>query len=339
MKERINNHLQAPSASSAAHTRRGSRRWGLALAAPIVALLALATGAGEAQAAKTRWSSFRPAKAPDKICIHIGGNDARYYKLDHKSPLEFTLRGPNRIRLITRHLPVEGKIKRQSYIIRVIRDGKEILKKMITSGPSSTAILCGDVDQTVGIGKKSYVTVPSGKHVFRVYVEQKDIPVAVRLFKKETVRDITHVSFTPDEYEGICTLVMSNGKEYPHYHFSRTSPLRFRINGPTTLQIWTRVDFDQTMMTRTSYGLELFQNGESHLVLHYDDVRKLSTASYKEKECQRVLPGERKKIELKVPKGTWTYELRPTSPGPEAITARILIPTKDIANHDSKSKR
>ena len=172
--------------------------------------------------------------------------------------------------------------------------------------------------------------------LFQIYIEEKGSPVAVRIFKRKKIREITLLSFTPDEYKRVCTLVMSNGKEYPHYHFTRSQPMRFQIYGPTTLTIWTRVDLVKTMMTSTSYGLEVLRNGESRKIVHYDNIRKLTTATYKEEECREIVPGERKKITIEVPKGTWSYEIRPTQPGPEEVAARILIPKKDVISSQGK---
>lgn len=306
-----------------------------ALLGGFFALLTLAVGADSGEA-KTYWSSFRPARSAGRTCIHVGGKDSRYYKLDPKRAIEFTAHGPGRIRLITRHLPLHEQTGRRTYTLRVVRDGREILTKTITAGRSKSATLCSDVGQAVGIGKKSYVTVPKGKHSFRVYIQEEGNPVAVKIYKQKKAKKITLVSFSPDNYERVCTLVVSSGKEYPHYHFTRQTPLRFQVHGPTTLEIWTRADFDHTMMGSTSYGLEVLRNGISYTTAHYDDVRKLGTAAYREEECREILPGERKKLTLKVPQGTWTYEIRPAEVGPEAIAARILIPKKDIPNGTGK---
>ena len=301
----------------------------------LLALLVLAVGTESADA-KTYWSSFRPARSAGRTCIHIGGKDSRYYKLDTKRAIEFTAHGPNRIRLITRHLPLRGRTDERTYTLRVVRDGREILTKTITAGRSKSATLCSDVGQAAGSGKKSYVTVPKGKHTFRVYIQEDDNPVALKIYKQKKSKKTTLVSFSPDNYDRVCTLVVSSGKEYPHYHFTRETPLRFQVHGPTSLEVWTRADFDHTMMGGASYGLEVLRNGISHTTAHYDNVRKLGTASYREEECREILPGERKNLTLKVPRGTWTYEIRPAEVGPEAIAARILIPKKDIPNGEGQ---
>ncbi len=302
-------------------------------ALPILLLLALLAANALPAAAKTQWKSFKPTKSPGRVCAHIGAKDLRYYKLDAQEPLTFTASGPTRVQLMTRHLPAAGEGGEKSYTLRVMRDGKEILKKRIAAGPSKSGHICNDVGRSVGASRKSYITVPKGKHVFQVYATDTSTPVGVRLYKQvKSKTKASLISFSPDAYRMICTLVTSTGHEYPHYHFDRTTPIRFQIHGPTTLTVYTRADFDQTMLASISYGVEVLRNGESHRIFHYDNVKKQSTAAYKEHECREILPGERRALTLKVPAGTWNYELRPAETGHQSIAARILMPSKDIAN-------
>jgi hypothetical protein len=307
---------------------------------PILAiLLALSMVAVSAipAAAKTQWKSFKPSKSPGRACVHLGAKDMRYYKLDAQEPVAFTVTGPTRIQLMTRHLPAAGETGEKSYTLRVVRDGKEILTKRISAGQSKSGHVCNDVGHGVGASRKSYITVPKGKHVFQAYVADTNTSVGLRLYKQVTsTKKASLISFSPDAYRMICTLVTSDGHEYPHYHFDRTTPLRFQIHGPTTLTIYTRADFDQTMLASASYGVEVLRNGESHRVFHYDNVKKQSTATYKEPNCREILPGERRKLTLRVAAGTWNYELRPTENGHQAIAARILMPSKDVANSSGR---
>jgi len=313
-------------------TARGPRRSRGAIGPILLSLCWLAASALPA-AAQTQWKNFRPSKSPGRVCAHIGTKDLRYYKLDTQEPVMFTVTGPTRLQLLTRHLPAAGEAGEKSYTLRVMRDGREVLKKRITAGLSKSGHICNDIGRGVGASRKSYITVPKGKHVFQVYATDTSTPVGVRLYRQvKSTKKASLISFSPDAYRMICTLVTSTGHEYPHYHCSRTAPVRFQIHGPTTLSIYTRADFDQTMLGSASYGLEVLRNGESHRVFHYDNVKKQSTASYKEPECREILPGERRLLTLKVPAGTWDYELQPTENGHQYIAVRILMPTKDVAN-------
>ncbi len=321
-----------PRSAESRARRPGLRTW-LAVG---MSLLILATSAPTSVAA-SRWKLFKPTSSPGRECIRVGGKDRRYYKLDEETPVTCTLHGPNRLRIYTRHIPAPGDTRRKSYVLRVFRDGKEVLTKTISARTNKTAHLCGEVGTTIGLSRNSYITVPKGKHEFKILVADAEARVAVRLYQQAKKKaKITLVSYSPEEYARICTLVTSTGREYPHYHFNHTQPLRFTIIGPTNLEVWTRADFDKTMMASTAFGIEVLRNGESHRTFHFDDVRKLSTVAYKEEECREIVPSERKKLTLSVPKGQWTYELRPAEHGHHALASRILIPKKDIANSSQR---
>ncbi len=316
--------------------RRTPRPWRSLIPAILLPLVLLAAGVQPA-VAKTQWKSFRPSKSPGRVCVQIGSKDSRYYKLDAQEPVTFTVTGPSRVQLLTRHVPAAGETGEKSYTLRVMRDGKEVLSKRISAGVSKGGHVCNEVAHAVGASRKSFLTVPKGKHVFQAYVADSNTPVGVRIYKQlKTSKKTSLVSFSPDGYDRICTLVTSAGHEYPHYHFDRATPLRFQIHGPTTLTIYTRPDFDHTMLASSSYGVEVLLNGVSHRVFHYDNVKKLSTAAYKERECREILPGERRKLTLKLPAGTLNVELRPTENGHQALAARILMPSKDVTNGSSR---
>ena len=293
---------------------------GLLIATPFTDALAAAT---------TEWVSFRPHEGNGRICVRVGENERYYYPLEIEAPLEFTLRGPRRMKMITRHLPEDGEIGDRRYMIVVTRDGKEVLRKEIAAKPSSSSTLCGNDAQVVGAARSNHLTVPEGTHVFRIYVEGDSGPVAVRLFKDRKPKGIAYVPFVPEAHGGICTLIRSSGNAYVHYRASWAKPVCFTVRGPTELVIRTRVDYDPTLVHpgEVPYGVEILRNNEHHEVFYYT-TDKATEGEYQ--ETPGVIPGESKRIDLKIPEGTWTIELRPPQADGPTFTTRILIPEDDI---------
>ena len=80
----------------------------------LLPLVLLAVGTHPASA-KTQWKSFRPSKSPGRVCVQIGAKDSRYYKLDAQEPVTFTVTGPSRVQLLTRHIPAAGETGEKSY--------------------------------------------------------------------------------------------------------------------------------------------------------------------------------------------------------------------------------
>jgi hypothetical protein len=304
----------------------------------LVGFLALIAGQAGTSDSETRWMFFTPKKAKEKkIRINVCGNERSYYRLDHKAPLDFTAEGPGRVKIITRHLPSEGTAGRGTYTIRVTRGSseKEVFLKEIPAEESS-AIMCSTTGDPVGEGEASILHVPRGKWVFRIHLQDTDTAVVVRLFREQEIAKEVLVNRVPDKFERVLVLVQASGNEYPHYHFSSQHPLEFGIRGPVTLSIRTRLDFTPGGRDVAPYGVQLagrkIVDGQVHHefseISHFW-ARRLEKARYK--DCPEIVPGESMVVELDVPAGQWTIEIRPIHTDVPGLTARILVPKSALA--------
>lgn len=282
-------------------------------------------------AAAAEWKSFRPEKGPTRYCVSVSGKERRYYELDPRLPVTFTLTGPNRVRLITRHVPPSGDSTLREYTIRVLRDGRQVLRKRIIANVRSTVTLCGDSQHPIGWGRRSYLSVPKDSHLFEIYVLEKDPRVLVRLHRRVESKSTAPLEpLVPQDHAGICTLLTADGREYPHFRFSRREPLEFCIEGPTTLSVYARAEIDHRMMGVTSFGIEVLRTGVLQRTFHFSGVGKLASALYREPYCSAIVPSQRRQLTLLVPEGQWSYRLRPTEMGNPSLAARVLIPKEDL---------
>ncbi len=279
--------------------------------------------------AKTSWASVTPKKADGKVCIHVGDNDWTYYRLNPGSAIEFTVRGPRQLRIRTRHLGKDG-VGRARYTVKIIRDGKPVLTKKVTAGPSSKAYLCGRPGISVGAAKVRKIRVPKGKHTYRIVTARGDPPLAVRILREKKLRTSSWVPLTPEGYDRVCTLILPTGKERKYYHFTETKPLEFFIIGPTTIRLWTRLDCDHEMIASETYSIEAFRDGMSIGIKTFDNVKKHSGVQYK--ECLDLLPGHAQKWDIKVPKGQHRYKILPHGLLRTGIAGRILMPQRALGN-------
>ncbi len=103
--------------------------------------------------------------------------------------------------------------------------------------------------------------------------------------------------------------------------------MRFTVQGPTALIIRPRLDAEATARGVIPYGIEILRNSESHRIVHLK-TRKEEGATYR--ECPGVVPSESGRIDLKVPAGSWTYELRPADARTSGFAVRIMIPKDDV---------
>ncbi|MCK4414115.1 MAG: hypothetical protein KAY32_11270 [Candidatus Eisenbacteria sp.] len=302
--------------------------------------VALLLGAGllcPAGGADTSWEILAlPDHDLAEVCIRVGGDDAAYYLLDPGHPITLSLRGPGKLRLLTRHLPRDGRTGKRCYTLLVDRGGERVLEEPLLATQSRGATLCGSDGAPVGSSEETVVSFPAGRHRFRVTIEEPDKRVAVRFFRERKVAETEYINFAPRGSERVCSLVRPSGNEYPHYHFSAEQPLRLTVNGPTELIVRTRLDFAPDASGEAAYELEVFRcqgsDGDWELVetLSYTS-EPLSEEEGRYAACPEIIPGKSRRYDLEVPAGNWCYELRPGGPATVGVTGRILIPKEDIA--------
>lgn len=269
------------------------------------------------------WRAVKPTKTDGKVCLKIGGSESTYYRLDTKKSVEFIVHGPTQVKLITRHVPVKGKIGRRSYTLQVDRDGKSVLKKKQSAPRAARGQLCSSKKQRIGASRTVTLKVPKGRHVYRLGVTQPGKGVTVRIFEEAKTRQGTRTSFKPDEYDRICRFKTGTGPTYLHYHATAEKPIRFRITGPTQLLVRTRLDLTVGGPAEPRYRIEVRRDNEPAGTYSYK-TRQLMKGAYQ--DCPQIVPSEDRRLYLSVPKGTWTYELRPADPTTPGFMARILIP-------------
>jgi hypothetical protein len=296
----------------------------------LIALLALALAPGAvwgARKASPTWRALQPAKTNSQVCVRVGASESSYYRLDAKKSTEFTVRGPTQVKLITRHLPVKGKIGRRSYTLQVERDGKSVLKKKLSAPRATRGQLCSTKKQRVGASRTVLLRVPAGKHVYRLRVAETGKAVAVRIFEQVKTQQGARTAFKPDEYDRICHLALGNGHTYLHYHATAEKPIRFRITGPAQLLVRSRLDLTATGPAEERYRIEVRRDGQPAGIFSYK-TRRLAAGTYK--DCPQIAPSEDRRLYLSVPKGTWTYELRPADATAPGFMVRILIPRSAV---------
>lgn len=290
----------------------------------LILLVAVLTVSGPASAS---WKSLKTRGGGGKVCLRVGSEELSYRVLDAEKPLRLKLRGPKRIKLISRYLFHEGDPEDPRYGLRVFLDGQEEVRRLFRANALPNLALC-EGEREVGALRRLYLDIPTGQHELEVLPAGEIAgQIAMRVFRESSGKGPTYVSFAPEIFDKVWRLQFESGRTSTYYHFTEDKPLRFEVIGPTTLQINTRLDFEQQMSGSTAYELQIYQDGE-RLPGFFYHTKKLSSASYLENP--EILPGERKKLRLSVPEGLHRYEIHCAGPDHCGVAARIRIPEADL---------
>lgn len=295
---------------------------------PLAAALLAAAFALAPREAAAAWRGLKPADSAGEVCLAVKGETFDYALLDRAKPAVLEVRGPRKIKIVSRYLFGPGDAGTGVYTLRVLMDGEEVLRRSYSSPLLAGAARCTGGGEAAAL-RSTTLRVPTGRHQIQVYAEVEGEGRAAARFFREVKRAKTkEVPFAPERYGAVSELQFASGSTSTYYLFSAESPLGFSVTGPTTLKVYTRLDFDHRMNGAQAYALELLRDGVSVNTYHYQ-TDKLSSAHYLKRPL--ILPGERKVLRIPVPRGRHHYELRCVRPEACGIAAQILIPEADVS--------
>ena len=299
------------------HHRRG------AAAAACCALISLAAAAASAE---VRWRAVSPQGAREQVCLRIDGVEATYDKLRAEAPTSYRVRGPRRVKVLSRYVFAPGEAGPVSGTLRFAIDGQAALADAQSLKPRTGAASCAGAPASSL--HHTYLTIPEGWHEVTVTPAAAGAGfTALRLFRETSRVNEEYVSLSPERYASVATLQYDSGVRSLLYRFDADRPLSFEVAGPTTAVVWTRLDFDHRMSGRQSYALEVRLDGEVSRIHHYD-ADKLDAASYIERPD--VMPGERKTLRVQIPRGRHPVEIRCLRPEACGVAAVGRIPAADL---------
>ncbi len=289
-------------------------------------LVAAGVPSGPARAA-TRWVSVSPAGKADSHCLRVASQDFEYQVLASENPVHYSVNGPRRLKVITRYLFAPDEEKRQSFTLTVHVDGQERLRKTFRASPDGDVSDCsaGRVGSSL---RRALLDLAKGPHDIAITATTEGPgQVAMRLFQETRRQSTGTVSFQPDGFSQVATLQFESGAQSTYYRFSADRPLTFTLTGPTTVQLYTRLDFDLTMNGVQDYALDVLRDGASWRTFQFH-TGELGSAHYL--ESPDILPGQRKKASIEVPPGRHTFTVRCLRPSGCGIAAQIRISKKAL---------
>ncbi len=299
------------------HHRRG------AAAAVCCALLSLTAAAASAE---VRWRAVAPQGAREQVCLRIDGVEATYDRLRDETPTSYRVRGPRRVKVLSRYVFAPGEAGPVAGTLRFAIDGQAALADAQRLQPRAGAASCAGAPASAL--HHTYLTIPEGWHEVAVAPANAGAGfTAVRLFRETNRVGEEYVNLSPERYAGVATLQYDSGVRSTLYRFDADRPLSFEVAGPTTAVVWTRLDFDHRMNGRQSYALEVRVDGQVSRTHHYD-ADKLDAASYIERPD--VMPGERKTLRVQIPRGRHRVEIRCLQPEACGVAAVVRIPAADL---------
>jgi hypothetical protein len=278
--------------------------------------------------ADSKTKVLKPKNATTKIKTIISGKSRNYYPISKSNPSIVSVKGPGKLRVITRVQFISDVFDELDYVVCYKIDGvmmEDVVFEKVKR--SSNAIFRNELYGVPGDGKDFILELGRGEHTIELSCGAEFPNFSARyLFTKTKEKKIEWVSKTPLFPNEPVDLV--NEENVIHYfRFSNSKPLKVKITGPTIVRVLNRLENHYYMKGRINYRLQVKEDGDIKNTYLLSSVRSEVTTYKKDGE---KIPGKAKEIVIIVPGGTHIYEIIPLDEDKNSILGRILFPKNDI---------
>jgi len=286
---------------------------------PAATLLLIAVPAHAA-----RWQAIERIAGHAPLSVLVQEKERIYFLITPESPLTLTVEGPGRLRLVSRAEVPRGVSRPISYKLRIDEGGK-IRKEQVTESSAADGVKLGDSESAMCKSRNLAVDVTGGSHLLTVSVTGAMAVLVRPLFSGPKRDEAKMISITP--VEAARSVTVSEGERLiPYYTIFPGKPVKFRIVGPTSLELSTRLDFDATMRGTQGYRVAVTEGGER---IREDKFKttKATTAMYTDLHDRSASKLDRIVIPLSDGVHEISVELLSPPKGSAEIHARIPQPT------------
>ncbi len=280
-----------------------------------------------AAAAGSAWEGLERLPERDPIRVVVEGKSRNYFRVTPKSPLTIKVKGPARLRIVSRAELPSGTNEKVAYSVQVT-EGKRVLESQRMETELSTEARPAQGSDLVGQSRQMIVSIRKGPHTLKLSTEGER-PILVRLLTSSAGGGRARtVSLAP--VDAARSLSLQEGeKNIPYYSALPGKPVRFRIVGPTTLEVLCRLDYDQTMRGTQSYRLRITDGSKRPREVEFKTTKAL-TATWA--EMPDLLPSKFRRMELPVAEGTHDVSVELIKPETGSVEIHARIPEPAVGN-------
>jgi hypothetical protein len=271
-----------------------------------------------------RWRAIEHLEGQTPITVTVNGKSRIYFRILPARDFAAVVSGPTNLKVVTRAETSVQAAETVAYSVSVF-DGATLLKEQKTESSVSERSAVLEGGPALCKSRTFTLAIPRGTHRIRLAVS--GVPsVLVRLLvagSKAAEKPPT-VSMTPVEASRSVTLAEGE-KLIPYYTVQPGRPVRWRIVGPTSFELTSRLDFDASMRGVQVYRLAIVEPGRPDREYEFKTT-KTTTASYTDLGDRVASKLSRVVVPVGVGLHELSVELREPKSGSAELHARIPSP-------------
>jgi hypothetical protein len=277
---------------------------------------------------------IKPKNYGKKVTVIISGNKRTYYEVSNKNYTMLQVRGPGKLRILTRVVMQNNKDKVNYKLIYKLNGLDEQIVEFNNVNRSAKSSFKYNSYGYPGSRKDIELNLERGENNIQLRVLNSGLKVVARIiFEPRKVEKENWISFSPASSNEVVELITKEEISY-YYRFSKEQPLKIEIIGSTELRVLTRFENNYKMKGRIDYRIQVV--GDNNVLNTFLLSSKRSVVTYY-RDNPELLPGKAREIYLKVDEGMHTFLIYPLDEDKGTLLGKVLFPEKDITNKTSIS--
>lgn len=275
---------------------------------------------------------IKPKNYNKKVTVLISGKKRTYYEISDRNYTMVQVRGPGKLRILTRAVLQFEKDKVNYKLIYKLNGLDEQIAEFDEVSKSVKSSFKNSSYGYTGIRKDIELNLERGENSIQLRNLNSGLKVVTRIiFEPGKIKKKNWISYSPASSNEVEDLITK--EEISHYYrFSKQQPLRIEIIGPTELRVLTRFENNYKMRGRIDYRIQV--SSDDNVINTFLLSSKRSVITYY-KDNPELLPGKAREIYIKVNEGMHTFLVYPLDEDKGTMLGKILFPEKDIINKSS----
>lgn len=268
----------------------------------------------------TQWRPVTPihgTTSPETLVVQ--GKALPYYRA---SGLRCNVTGPGTVKVVSRWVGKRPAGKDTTYTLS-ITGGVRKVSKTFTSHRSP---LAGVKDRKLWVSRSRVTFVRLPPRTAHLVFTASDPRVYVRVLFSPNPSPLGQLTLkTPDRYADVVRLERKE-VEVKYYRATYDTPVELEVVGPTSLVMFSRLEFTYDMKGLQNYQVQVIENAQ---VIHSFTWTTTRSDVTRHLDRDDLVPSPGRRCVIQVPPGVHRYSFKPASPS-ESILLRFFIPVKDL---------
>lgn len=282
----------------------------------------LATGT----AAAASRTSIEKLAGVTPVNVIVNDKPRVYFRIQQGTPLVVPIEGPVRVRVVSRVECAASGVS--TYALRA-SEGATTIDEITTESSASTEVRLERGTTPLGKSRRLTFDVPAGRH--RIALALSGAAAALVRIQTSSAREkAPMVSLAPADADRSVDVVEGE-KLIPYYSVVAGKAIHFRVIGPTTLELSTRLNFDATMRGTQTYRLRVSEATRAPRDLEIKTT-KATAASFR--NVRDRIPSKLALTRIPVANGSHEITIELLSPARATVQVHARIPEPSVGNEE-----